>query len=153
MSQPGHACIVISKLKLLLVLTTFLLVPVAVGSCASNPPRVNNVQQWNQRLQGAWLLQSYRPYITLDAPTLALINIQFGQMRVTMDGTRFTAQGPGVQVARTYQIQASEDESAILIIADPSGVPIRVTVFLQDNLLTFHPLDAPWSGEGTLRRI
>jgi len=84
---------------------------------------------------------------------LALINIQFGQMRVTMDGTRLTAQGPGVQVARTYQIQASEDESAMLIISDPSGVPIRVSVFLQDNLLTFHPLDAPWSGEGTLRRI
>ncbi len=129
------------------------LAPLTVGSCASSSPHVNNVQQLNLRLQGSWLLQSYRPNITLDAPLLALINVQFGQMRVTFDGIRLTAQGPGLQITRTYQIQDVVDQSATLVLSEPTGEMIRVWVSIQNNMLTFRPEDAPWSGEGTLQRI
>jgi hypothetical protein len=107
----------------------------------------------NLQLQGAWLLQSYRPNIALDAPLLALINIQFGQMRVTFDGTRLTAQGPGLQVTRLYQIQQVVDQSATLVLSEPTGESIRVWVEIRDNMLAFRPQDAPWSGEGTFRRL
>jgi hypothetical protein len=148
-----HASSVISKTKALLFIASICLVPLAAGSCASNPPRVNDVQQLNQRLQGVWLLQSYRPNVALEAPLLALVNIQFGQMRVTFNGTQLTAQGPALQVARTYQIQEAMDQTATLIVSEPTGVSVRVRVEFRDNLLMFRPLDAPWSGEGSLQRL
>lgn len=150
---PGHALRVIFKSKLLLVLTLLLLVPLGSGSCASNPPRVNDVQQLNMQLRGTWLLQTYHPNISLDAPLLALINIQFGQMRVTFDGTKLTALGPGLQVVRMYQIHEVVEQSATLVLSEPTGESIRVWVSIQDNMLTFRPMDAPWGGEGTFRRI
>jgi len=151
--QRVHASRVISKTKALFFIASFWLVLLAAVSCASNPPRVNDVQQVNQRLQGVWLLQSYRPDVALEAPLLALVNVQFGQMRVTFNGTRLNAQGPALQVARTFQIQEAMDQTATLIVLDPNGVSNRVRVEFRDNLLMFRPLDAPWSGEGTLQRL
>jgi hypothetical protein len=136
-----------------LVFALCLLVPAATCSCASNPPRVNDVQQMNQRLQGVWLLQSYRPNVALEAPLQGLLNFQLGQMRVTIDSAQLTAEGPGLRVVRSYRIQEVVDETATLIVSEPSGVSVRVWIEFRDNLLTFRPLDAPWSGEGTLKRL
>ena len=82
-----------------------------------------------------------------------LVNMQFGQLRVTINGAQISAQGPGVQVGRTYQVLEADDQSATLTVSEPTGASVRVWVAIQDNVLTFHPLDAPWSGEGTLRRL
>ena len=114
---------------------------------------VNNVQVVNQRLQGAWILQSYRPFTAIEGPMAVLVNMQFGQLRVTINGAQISAQGPGVQVGRTYQVLEADDQSATLTVSEPTGASVRVWVAIQDNVLTFHPLDAPWSGEGTLRRL
>ena len=144
----------ISEIKRLLVIVSLASVPFAAGSCAGNPPHVNDVQQLSQRLQGVWLLRSYRPNVSLDPPLLALTNVQFGQMRVTINSNRLIAQGPGLlQVVRTYQIQEIVDQSATLVITEPTGESTRVWVEFRDNLLTFRPMDPPWTGEGTLQRI
>jgi hypothetical protein len=125
----------------------------AQASCAGSPPRVNNVQAVNQQLQGTWLLQSYRPFTALEPPLAVLVNMQFGQMRVSINGAQINAQGPGVQVGRSFQVLQADDQSATLTVSEPTGASVRVWIAIQDNVLTFHPLDAPWGGEGTLRRM
>ena len=125
----------------------------AGAACASSPPRVNNVQALTERLQGAWVLQSYRPFTALELPLVALINLQFGQMRVTITGAQISAQGPGVQVVRTYQVLEADDLSATLNVFETTGASVRVRIEIQGNSLSFHPMDAPWSGEGTLQRL
>lgn len=72
---------------------------------------------------------------------------------MTVQGAQITAQGPGVQVMRTYQVLQADGAFATLAISEPTGESIRVSINIEDNLLTFHPLDAPWSGEGTLQRL
>jgi hypothetical protein len=136
-----------------LVFAMCLAVSPATCSCASNPPRVNDVQQISQRLRGTWLMQSYRPNVALEAPLQGLLNFQLGQMRVTIDNAQLTAEGPGLRVVRTYRIQEVVDETATVVVSEPSGVAVRVWIEFRDNLLTFRPLDAPWSGEGTLKRL
>jgi hypothetical protein len=74
-------------------------------------------------------------------------------MRVTINGAQITAQGPGVQVVRTYQVLEAEDTSATLVVSEPVGAAVRVWIAIEGNILTFHPLDAPWGGEGTLQRL
>lgn len=129
------------------------LVLLAGASCAGSQQRVNNVQVVNQSLQGAWLLKSYRPLMSLDLPLAALVNPQLGQMRVTINGDQMTAQGPGMQVVRTYRVIQADEIFATVVISAPTGESVRVSVSIEGNVLTFRPLDAPWSGEGTLQRL
>ena len=125
----------------------------ALVSCASNQKRVNDVQQMSQRLQGAWLLKNFTPREPLEPALFALLNLQFGQLRVVVNGTQITAQGPGLQVSRTYQIQEVVDSSATLLVIDQSGIAVRVWIEIRDNWLTFRPIDSPWTGEGVLQRL
>lgn len=148
-----HACRVSNQLKSTLVRILMALVVLSVTACGSSQPRVNHVQVMNQRMQGAWLLQSYRPFTSLDAPMAALVNLQLGQMRVTINGAQITAQGPGAQVVRTYSVLEADDRSATIVVSEPTGASVRVWLAIEGNLLTFHPLDAPWGGEGTLQRL
>jgi hypothetical protein len=137
----------------LLIIASLVFIPLSLGSCASSQPRVNDVQQMGQRLQGVWLFQNFRPTMPLEPALSALLTLQLGQLRVSVDASRITAQGPGLQVARTYQIQEAVDQSATLLVTDQTGVAVRVWVEFSGNELTFRPMDAPWTGEGTLRRL
>jgi len=111
------------------------------------------VKQMNQRLQGTWLLKSFNPREPLEPALFTLLSLQFEQMRVVVDGSRITAQGPGLQVLRTYQIQEAIAPSATLLVIDQSGIASRVWVEIHENWLTFRPLDSPWAGEGLLQRV
>ncbi len=122
-------------------------------ACASSQTRTNEVQVITQKLQGEWLLQSYRPFTSLDPPMAAVVNVQLGQMRVSINGAQMTAQGPGVQVVRTFSVIEADDRSATLDVSEPAGSSVRVWIGLEGSLLIFRPLDAPWGGEGTLRRL
>jgi hypothetical protein len=143
---------VISSARALFVVAPLLLALPASSGCAGNQSRVNDVQQVNLRLQGSWVLRSYRPNVALEAPLAAMLNVQLGQLRVTINGTQLEAQGPALQVVRSYQIQEVVDQTATLVVTEPTGVSVRVWIEFRDNLLTFRPLDAPWGGEGTLQR-
>lgn len=125
----------------------------SLAACASSQTRVTDVQQVSQRLQGVWLLQSYRPNVALELPLQGMLMAQFGQMQVRIDGNQLVATGPGLQVTRSYQIQEVVDAAATLIVSEPTGVSVRVWIEFRDRSLTFRPLDAPWSGEGTLQRM
>jgi hypothetical protein len=144
---------VIHRAKVVVVVASLLLAAAASFGCASSQPRVSEIQQVNLRLQGNWLLESYRPNVTLEAPLAAMLVMQLGQLRVSIDATQFTAQGPGLKVTRTYQIQEVVDTTATLIVSEPTGVSTRVWIDFRGDVLTFRPLDAPWSGQGTLKRL
>jgi hypothetical protein len=144
---------VIHRAKVVVVVASLLLAPAASFGCASSQPRVNEVQQVNLRLQGNWQLESYRPNVALEAPLAAMLAMQVGQLRVSFNATQFTAQGPGLQVTRTYAIQEVVDTTATLIVSEPTGVSTRVWIDFTGNILIFRPLDAPWSGQGTLKRL
>jgi hypothetical protein len=105
------------------------------------------------QLQGDWLLTSYRPNVPLEAPLQGLLQVQLGQLRVHIEGERIIATGPFVQVTRTYRVEEAFDQTATLVVAEPTGVSVRVWIERQGNVLTFRPLDAPWNGEGTLLRL
>jgi hypothetical protein len=138
---------------LLIAITALALTASALPGCASSHMRANGFQQVTQRLQGSWLLTSYHPSVSLEAPLQGMLGVQLGQMRVVIEGAQITASGPGVQVARSYRIQEVFDQTATLVVSEPSGVSVRVWIELRDPVLTFRPLDAPWSGQGTLQRL
>jgi len=129
-----------------------LLMPLALGSCASRQSHVNDIQQLGQRLQGTWVLKNFTPKEALEPALYALLTLQFGQMRVTVQGSRIVAQGPGLQVVRTFQIQEAFDTTATLLVVDQSGIAVRVWIEIRDQWLTFRPMDSPWTGEGVLQR-
>jgi len=122
-------------------------------ACAKSQARVSDVQQLTSRLQGTWLLQSYRSTVSVELALQALLLSQFGKMQVRVDGSNITATGPGIQVTRSYQIQEIVDETATLVVAEPTGVTGRVWIEFRDNSLVFRPLDGPWNGEGLLIRV
>lgn len=129
------------------------LITIGAFGCASHQTRVNDVLVVTQRLQGAWLLTGYHPSVAMEAPLQGMLNMQLGQLKVQITGSQLTASGPGLEVARTYRIQEVVDQTATLVVSEPSGVSIRVWIEMRDPILTFRPLDAPWSGEGTLQRL
>jgi len=126
---------------------------VALGSCASSPKRVNDVQQMSQKLQGVWVLKSFTPREPLEPALFALLSTQLGQMRVSVNGSQITAQGPLLQVVRTYRVQEAADSTATLLVIDQSGIAVRVWMEILYNRLTFRPMDSPWTGEGVLERL
>ena len=142
-----------ARSKHFLVIAAVLLAsPWAIG-CAGSPQRVNDVQQVSLRLQGSWVLKGYRPNVGLETPLAAMLALQVGQLHIQIDGTQLNAQGPGLQVTRTYQILEVVDQTATLAVTEPTGDSERVWIEFRDNLLTFRPMDAPWSGVGTLQRL
>ena len=143
----------IQSLRPVLLIASLIVVPMTLGSCGGGQTRVNDVQVVGQRLQGVWVLQNFRPNVALEPALAALLTLQFGQMRVTIDSSRISAQGPGLQVLRSYRIQEAVDQSATLVVTDQTGIAVRVWIEFRDNWLTFRPMDAPWTGEGTLQRL
>lgn len=141
-----------TTLKLLFAASVALSVG-AFPACSSSQTRVTDVQQLNQRLQGVWLLQSYRPSVPLEMTLQGMLQSQLGQMQVLVNGTQVVATGPGVSATRNYQIEEVLDQTATLVVSEPSGVSVRVWIEIRDRTLTFRPLSAPWSGEGTLQRL
>ncbi len=141
-----------ATLRSIAIVLVLAIASLTLGSCGGSQKRVNDVQQMGQRLQGAWLLQNFTPRVPLEPALSTLLSLQFGQMRVNIEGSRITAQGPGLQVLRTYQIQDAVDDSATLLVVDQSGIAVRVWIEIRDNWLTFRP-DSPWTGEGVLQRL
>jgi hypothetical protein len=136
-----------------IVLLSAVLAFAALPSCSASSRSTADPSQIVMRLQGDWLLTSYRPNVPLEAPLQGLLQAQLGQLRVRVEGDRISATGPFVQVSRTYRVQEAFDQTATLVVSEPTGVSIRVWIERQGNVLTFRPLDAPWNGEGTLLSV
>lgn len=106
----------------------------------------------NQRLHGSWLLTSFRSEVPLEPMLQALLDAELGHIGVEFDGQTMTANGPGVQATRRYQVTAARGSFLRVTLWDQHGVAYLVEGQFVGNRLEFHALSSPWRGAGTLVR-
>jgi hypothetical protein len=105
----------------------------------------------NRRLQGTWVLASFQSEVPLEPMLQGLLAVQVGHLRVTFDGDRINALGPGVSATRKYVVTDAAFQRAKLTVYD-EGVPYQVDGEFRGNQIAFHALTSPWRGTGTLVR-
>lgn len=105
----------------------------------------------NRRLQGAWVLASFKPEVSLEPMLQGLLAVQVGHMRVTFDGKQIVALGPGVSATRQYVVTDAAFDRAQITVYD-EGVPYQVEGEFRGNQILFHALTSPWRGTGVLVR-
>lgn len=125
------------------------------GGLVSNPAeeRARAIAGADVRLRGAWLLVNFTPETQLEPMLAAMLQFQFGQMIVRLDGHTAYADSPGLHVTRGYRITDVQGDQFELVTFDDQGVNYNVTcLFVGDSELRLHSTTAPWKGSGSLRR-
>lgn len=129
------------------------------GGCKSAPPvdpvaaQARAVAVADVRLRGAWVLQGFTPDTALEPMLVPMLQFQFGQMVVKLDGQHAVADSPGLHLERMYRITNVQGDQFELVTFDEQGVSYQVNaLFLGDNDLRFRSTTMPWKGVGTLRR-
>jgi len=106
----------------------------------------------NQRLGGAWRLQSFAPLVALDLPLQAVLSAEVGTLVVSFNQGQFSAVGPGVNFSGRYEVTSASGEQLALVLYDPQNVGYHFTAQFSGNLLHFQANDKPWVGVGALER-
>ena len=122
----------------------------ALSSCGGSNASANTVATANQRLAGAWRLQSFGPEVPLDLPLQAVLSAELGQLVVTFGPGQFTAVGPGVNFTGRYEVRSAEGDQLQAVLYDQDGVGYHFSAQFAGNLLHFHIDDKPWAGVGAL---
>jgi hypothetical protein len=122
----------------------------ACGAHDAKAPEPRSVM--SQRLEGHWLLTSFRPRTTFEPMLDALLRAQLGAMRIQVDDGMLHATGIGVGAARRYEVTAAAGEDFKATLYDERGVPYALSGQFRDDRLAFTSLDEPWQGEGELVR-
>jgi hypothetical protein len=105
------------------------------------------------RLRGAWVLQTFKPETQLEPILVPMLEFQFGQLVVKLDGQHLVADSPGLHVERTYRILDAQGDQFELVLFDEQGVSYPGTaLFVDDNDIRFRSNTTRWKGEGMLRR-
>lgn len=133
-----------------LVVVVLSLATPSLMSCASSSTPATSVAVANQRLGGAWRLQSFAPVVSLDLPLQAVLGAELGALVVTFNQGQFTAVGPGVNVAGRYEVTQASGDQFSLIVYDPQQVGYHFSAQFAGNLLHFQSNDKPWVGFGAL---
>jgi hypothetical protein len=131
-----------------------------LGSGCTNGPadspvdyKARAVAAVDVRLRGAWVLQNFTPETQLEPILVPMLQFQFGQLIVKLDGQRLVADSPGLHVERTYRITDAQGDQFEMVMFDEQGVSYPGTaVFVGDNDLRFRSNTTRWKGEGTLHR-
>src|SRR5262245_7520354 len=106
------------------------------------------------QLRGAWRLQRFQPERPLDAMGKALVELQYGNLRVRCDQGRFVAEAPCVHVDRAYRIVEAEAGRFKVVSYDEQGVPYDpVCTFVKPDALEINAWTPPWRGVATLTRV
>jgi hypothetical protein len=106
----------------------------------------------DRRIHGEWLLVSFKPESALEPVLASLLAAQAGVMTLSFDSGTLIAQGVGVSARRAYQIVEADDHHLKGVLRDEQGVAYNVEAWFRANELDFASLDAPWRGQGLLRR-
>jgi len=129
------------------------------AGCKSGPPvdpvaqQARAVAAVDVRLRGAWVLQGFTPDTPLEPMLVPMLQFQFGQMVIQLDGQRAVADSPGLHVDRMYRIKEVQGDQFELVTFDDQGVSYEVNaMFMGDNDIRFRSTTMPWKGVGTLRR-
>jgi hypothetical protein len=128
----------------------FVLSAVACGGRDAAAPESRAVA--SQRLEGEWLLTSFRPETSFEPMLEGLLRAQLGAMVVRVENSTVHAMGIGVTVMRKYEITEAEGDAFKGALYDERGVPYALTGQFQGNALAFTSLDEPWRGQGEMQR-
>jgi hypothetical protein len=131
-----------------------------LGAGCSNGPAATPVDQKARavaavdvRLRGAWILQGFTPETALEPMLVPMLQFQFGQMVIKLDGKNMVADSPGLHIERTYQITDAQGDQFQLLTFDEQGVSYPANgIFVGDNDIRFRSTTTRWKGEGTLQR-
>jgi len=105
-----------------------------------------------QRLQGRWTLVSYQPEVALEPALQLMLNTQLGQMVIEFNGTKITAQGPGLTIDRTFKIGEAYENHFKATVVDQYGVGIESSCDFTGNQLIANGMNAPWRGRATFNK-
>jgi len=106
----------------------------------------------NQRLGGAWRLQSFSPSVPLDLPLQGVLSAELGQLIVTFDHGQYSAVGPGVNLSSRYEITSAAGDQLSLVLYDAHNVGYHFSAQFAGKILQFQSNDKPWIGFGTFER-
>jgi hypothetical protein len=106
----------------------------------------------SQRLEGHWLLASFRPRTAFEPMLEGLLRAQLGAMLIQVDDGMLHATGIGVSAARRYEVTAAAGDDFKATLYDERGVPYALSGQFRADRLAFSSLDEPWQGEGELLR-
>jgi len=143
-------CVPTRSAKVLVLAGLCLAVPLFSGCAAGGSPNANSVGSANQRLGGAWRLQSFAPLVSLDLPLQAVLGAEVGTLVVTFSQGQFSAVGPGVNFNGRYEVTSASGEQLSLVLYDPQNVAYHFSAQFAGNLLHFQSNDKPWVGFGAL---
>lgn len=122
--------------------------PLFAGCGSANMP-ADSVGSANQRLGGAWRLQSFSPSVSLDLPLQAVLSAEIGQLIVTFNQGQFSAVGPGVNFTGRYQVASASGDQLSLVLYDTQNVGYHFSAQFAGKVLQFQSNDKPWVGVGT----
>ncbi len=122
--------------------------PLFAGCGSANMP-ADSEGSANQRLGGAWRLQSFSPSVSLDLPLQAVLSAEIGQLIVTFNQGQFSAVGPGVNFTGRYQVASASGDQLSLVLYDTQNVGYHFSAQFAGKVLQFQSNDKPWVGVGT----
>jgi len=123
---------------------------VACGGRDAAAPEARAVA--SQRLEGEWLLTSFRPQTAFEPVLEGLLRAQLGALLVHVEDGMLNATGIGVTATRKYEVTAAAGEEFKATLYDERGVPYGLSGQFRGDRLAFTSLDEPWRGQGELMR-
>jgi hypothetical protein len=134
------------------------LVAVTQLSCGHERGAVHNaaaeaVAGVSQRLNGRWVLVSFKPDLPVETALQLLLNDQFEHLVVTLSGNTLHAQGPGVDFTRTFRIAEAYGDHFNATVYDSYGVGIESVCDFNGNTLLVNGATDPWRGRSIFRRV
>jgi len=114
--------------------------------------RAEAVASAAERLQGRWVLVSFQPELALEPTLQMLLNMQIGRLVAEFRGSQVSAQGPGVQVERTFRVQEAYGDHFKATVYDAYGVGVDSSNDFSGDLLVVNGITSPWRGRAVFRR-
>lgn len=137
----------------------FALLSALTLSCHSGPPPAtpdNSAQaiaSIDARLRGQWRLEKFQPVQPLGPMLEALLQFQYQNLVIRLDGKRLVADSPGLHMDRAYQVRGAEGDRFKVVVVDEQGVPYESACnFLAEGLVEAQVQSDPWRGVATLRK-
>ncbi len=104
------------------------------------------------QLKGTWVLVEFEPEVNFEPMLADLLQAQMDLLMVTFNGHEMTAEGPGINATRSYEVvQSLFDRVDIVIFGDDGSTYEMVGRYIGDDL-QFESRTPPWTGKGRLRR-
>jgi hypothetical protein len=139
---------------------SLVLLAALAGACAhgqEGPPPDNSAQAIatvDARLKGHWKLDRFQPIEPLGPMLDTLLQFQYQNLAITLDGKRLVADSPGLHIDRAYQVKEAEGDRFKVVVWDDQGVPVESSCnFLQSGQVEASVRSDPWRGTATLRKV